>query len=78
MKLADALAIRDSLKMLHLVYREVAQTAVIKQSRFSRSEVKFVSMVNVSEIQATADQLAKAHRELDAKIQATNWNTELI
>jgi hypothetical protein len=77
LSLADALAVRDSLKTRHAMYRELAQAAVIKHSRFSRSEVKFVSMVSVSNIQQTADRLAKEHRELDALIQASNWNSEL-
>jgi hypothetical protein len=34
-------------------------------------------MVSVSNIQQTADRLAKEHRELDALIQASNWNSEL-
>jgi hypothetical protein len=76
--LADALAVRDNLNMRHIIYRDVAQAAVVKHNRISRSEVKFVSKVNVSEIQATADHLAKEHRELDAQIQAANWNTELL
>ncbi len=77
LSLADALAVRDSLRSRHAVYRELAQAAVVKHNRFSRSEVKFISTVTVTEIQATADQLAKEHRELDAQIQASNWNTEL-
>lgn len=77
LSMADGLALRDILKMRHSVYRELAKAAVIKQSRVSRSEVKFISTVNVREIQGTADQLAKEHRELDARIQAMNWNTEL-
>lgn len=76
--LSDALAIRDTLKLRHGIYRELAQAAIITQDRYSKSEVKFKSTVNVAEIQKQADQLAKEHRELDAKIQGTNWLTELI
>lgn len=78
LNLADALAVRDSLKVRHAMHRELAQAALVKQSRFSRSEVKFVSTVNVSGMQEIADQLAKEHRELDAKIQAANWTTDLL
>ncbi|MCA9969214.1 MAG: DIP1984 family protein [Anaerolineales bacterium] len=76
--LADALAVRDSLKLRHTVHRELAQAATITQSRFSRSEVKFVSTVDVGAMQETADQLAREHRDLDARIQAANWSTELV
>ncbi len=76
--LSDALAIRDTLKLRHGIYRELAQAAIITQDRYSKSEVKFKSTINVAEIQKQADQLAKEHRELDAKIQGANWLTELI
>ena len=59
-------------------YGELAKTATISQDRYSRSEVKFMSTVRVSDIQSKADELAKEHRELDAKIQEVNWKTELI
>lgn len=78
MSVADALARRDHLKLLQTTQRDVANQAVVKQDRFSRSEVKFVSMVDVSQLQTEADGFAKAYRELDAKIQAINWQTELI
>lgn len=76
---ADALAIRDILNLKHRIYRDLAQAATITQGgRFTRSEIKFVSTVNISEIQQTADRLGKEHRELDATIQAINWNTDLM
>lgn len=76
--LSDALALRDVLKRKHSIYREIAQAAMITHDRYSRSEVKFKSTIKISEIQSKADGVAKAHRELDARIQACNWNTELL
>lgn len=76
--LADALAIRDVLKLKIEAYRELAQAAVITQGRYSKSEIKFHSTVSVSAIQAESDRLARMLRELDAEIQAANWLTELI
>ena len=35
-------------------------------------------MLSVADIQARADALAVAYRELDAQIQALNWTTELL
>jgi hypothetical protein len=75
---ADALAVRDILQLKHSVYRDLAQAATITHGRLTRSEIKFVSTVNISEIQQTADQLAREHRELDAAIQAINWNIDLM
>ncbi|KPV52932.1 hypothetical protein SE17_12570 [Kouleothrix aurantiaca] len=76
--LADALAERDVLQLRLGAYRELAQAASITPTRATRSEVKFHSTVNVGEVQQEADRLAKAYRELDARIQAANWLTEVL
>lgn len=78
MSLADSLSLRDSLHYRQSLYRDIAKGAVIKYGRHTRSEVKFASTVNVAEIQALADEIAKQHRELDASIQALNWTTDLL
>lgn len=75
---SDALARRDVLARLHAVYRDLAATATVDQTRYSRSEVKFVSTVDVAATQRRADDLARQHRELDAAIQATNWSLDLL
>ena len=41
------------------------------------SEIKIISTVNVANLQKELDQKSKALRELDGKIQAANWTTEL-
>jgi hypothetical protein len=75
--LTDALAQRDVLRLSQDMYRELAQAASVSQSRTTRSEVKFRSTVSVVAIQRKADDLAKEHRELDAKIQEANWQIDL-
>jgi hypothetical protein len=64
--------------MRHNLYRGLAQAATVTQGRYIRSEVKFVNVVDVAEVQRQADRFARSHRELDAQIQALNWATELI
>jgi len=76
--LSDALAIRDILRLKHTAYADLAQAAAVTQGRLTHSEVKFKSAVNVAGIQARADALAGDHRELDSKIQAVNWQTDLL
>lgn len=76
--ISDALASRDVLRVKFIIYRELATAAAITQDRYSRSEVRFKATVDVSKIQARADELAKEHRELDTKIQEINWLTELV
>src|SRR5919108_4453118 len=75
--ISDALAERDVLALQRAAYAELAQTAAISQGRFTRSEVKYISTINVAEIQKRADELAKNCRDLDARIQELNWQTEL-
>jgi hypothetical protein len=76
--LSDALAVRDNLRTRHAVYRELAQAGIIQQTRYSRSEVRFESTINVADVQKRADQLAREHRDLDTRIQAANWLTDLL
>lgn len=76
--LSDALAIRDMLKVKHGIYRDLAHTAANFRSRHTASEIKFVSTVNVANLQQQADQFAKDYRELDTRIQAANWTIDLV
>ncbi|MGH9760973.1 MAG: DIP1984 family protein [Blastocatellia bacterium] len=76
--LSDALADRDVLLVRRAAYDGLAQAASVTQDRYMRSELKFKATVAVGEMQSEADDLARQHRELDARIQETNWNTELL
>ena len=75
---SDALADRDVLAQRRAAYVELAHSAAISHDRYSRSEVKYISTINVAEIQKRADELARDYRDLDARIQEMNWLTELI
>jgi hypothetical protein len=76
--ISDALADRDVLALRRAVYADLAQAAAFTQDRFTRSEVKYVRNIDVVETQKRADELAKEYRELDARIQEFNWQTELV
>ncbi len=76
--LADAIANRDILVLKNSIYRDLAQAATVTQDIRTKSEVKFKGTVKVSQVQERADELAKAHRELDTRIQELNWKTELL
>lgn len=76
--LTDALAERDVLILRRGVYSGLVNAATVTQQLYSRSEIKFVSTVNVGKIQKQVDKLSKQYRELDAKIQEFNWKTELV
>jgi hypothetical protein len=76
--IADAIADRDDLRLRFNVLHHVIQAAIIKQDRFTKSEVRYQTTVDVAALQARADALAQAHRELDTKIQSANWLIELL
>ena len=75
---SDALARRDVLGLKHAFYRELAQAATVTQDRYTKSEVKFKSTVDIPGLQKQADDLARQYRELDMKIQETNWSKDLL
>jgi hypothetical protein len=71
--LSDALAKRDALALKRGIY-----ASALRQDRYTRSEVKFFSTIDVGEVQTQMDRMSRQYRELDTKIQQANWNTELI
>ena len=76
--IADALAERDVLVLRRGTYSDLASIASLRQDRITRTEVKYIATVSVSETQKQADELARKYRELDARIQELNWQTELV
>lgn len=73
-----ALARRDVLKLRHATYKKLAAQATPLQGRYSRSEIRYLSAVNVKMVQTQADEIAKAYRELDGLIQQANWLNEVV
>ena len=77
--LTDLLAKRDCLKARINKMRSFLDSASNLTGRYySKSEIKTYSTVSVAELQKKVDVLSKEFRELDEKIQETNWTTELI
>ena len=75
--LADAITRRDALSLKRGIFKDVAEAAIPKQERYSRTEIRYVGTVNVAEFQKRVDRLSREHRELDTVIQGLNWTTEL-
>lgn len=75
--LSDILAEREVLLMKRGAYSDLANSASVVQDRYTRSEVKFISTVSVSEMQNRADEISKQYRELDSRIQEANWRVDL-
>lgn len=78
MTVSDALAQRDICLLKRSLYGSLIDEATPNSNRYSQSEIKFLSTVNISELQTQMDQLSRDCRELDMKIQASNWQIELV
>ena len=78
LSISDALAQRDSIQLKRSIYDSVIQTAASRQDRYGRSEIKYLSTVDIAELQTEVDRMARDYRQLDTKIQQANWNTELV
>ena len=78
LSISDALTERDQLMQRRNALSEIIENASIKQDRYSRSEVKFHRTIDVAVLQKQVDELSKAYREMDFKIQEMNWSTSLI
>lgn len=76
--ISDAIAEREITGKKRDLLAGLAEAASTRQDRYSKSEVKFVATVSVSELQKQADQLSKRFREIDTQLQELNWKTELI
>jgi Family of unknown function (DUF6847) len=80
--LTDALARRDVLRARHSVITAAADAAAGKDQRGMavrqlRSELAMIAALPVAELRAEADTLAREIRELDVRIQRTNWEADL-
>ena len=75
--IADAIVRRDMLRLRRQALEQVAQSASLRQHRYGRKEVKFVATVSPAELRKRIDGLSREWRELDARIQAANWTTEM-
>lgn len=75
--LSDVLAERDVLGLKRNILNALVEETAIKLDRYSKSELKFYSTVNVRELQKEIDGIAQAYRELDTKIQSINWTIDL-
>ena len=72
------MAERDVLLKRVQVLRDVFNQASTTTERYSRSEIKYVTTIDVKAMAKQLDKLATQLRELDVKIQSVNFTTELM
>jgi len=76
--LTNALAKREELIRRRDFLSMIVSQGTVKFDRYSKSEIKFHSTVDVKTYQKELDLLNKEYRLLDTKIQGLNWTTDLI
>lgn len=76
--LTDALAKRDGIIKKRSILSDIAEEASLRNNRYSNSEIKYVSTLNVSDLQDEITRLSEEWRRIDTEIQRLNWNVELI
>ena len=81
--LTDAIARRDVLRLRRVLYVGAADAASGRAQnqpgmvRQMRSELRYLSALDVPALRRRADDVAKELRELDNRIQQANWEVEL-
>lgn len=76
--ITELIAHKDVLKSKIDTLRGFLDVSSRKVSRMMHSEIKIYSTVDVTALRKTVDGLEKDFRETDVKIQALNWNTDLL
>ena len=76
--ITELIAHRDMLSKKLSIMRGFLDEASSKVDRYSRTEIKIESSVDVAKLQKQVDALSKELRESDEKLQELNWTTELL
>jgi len=75
--ITDALAKREVLMLKRNIIYSFLKEASVKQNRYSGSEIKILSTVEISKVQKYIDDIAAQYRLLDTKIQEKNWLVDI-
>lgn len=75
--LSEALVDRECLVKERMSLQRVADQASQQNFRVTRTELRMVTTVPIGNLQRRIDRLSKEIRELDIRIQETNWQTVL-
>ena len=76
--LTDMIAERDVLREKITVMKNFLSNAGSLVNRYSNTEIKILSTVDVAGLQKEVDAMSKHLRELDMNIQRINWTVDLI
>jgi hypothetical protein len=76
--LTQLMAEKDVLTLRISTLRNTFERASSQQERYSRSEIKMVTIVDVKQLSHQIDEYSAKLRKLDIAIQTLNFQTELI
>lgn len=76
--LTQLMAEKDVLTLRISTLRNIFERASSQQERYSRSEIKMVTIVDVKQLSNQIDEYSAKLRKLDIAIQTLNFQTELI
>jgi DNA repair exonuclease SbcCD ATPase subunit len=76
--MTELLARRDCLSKRLTVLRSFLNNSSARVDRYSKTEIKILSTVDVAKLQKQVDKQSKELRELDETIQGLNWTTDLL
>lgn len=75
--ISDTIAEREALKELRQRLMAAADASGEQQGRYLKSEIRLVRTMDPAALRKRSDELARAARELDIRIQAMNWEVDL-
>lgn len=75
--LTAAIAFRDSLMQRHAVLQSAIGATQKEPDRYSVREIKWVAAVDVGMLQRQSDELSRQIREINVRIQESNWLIEI-
>lgn len=75
--LMELIAERDKNIAIAASLHKLAGQATPESSRYSRNEIRFVPSIDIKKVRQEADRYAVTARELDSRIQAANWTTDI-
>lgn len=76
--ITDAIAERDGLVLQQTALRQMINLSAPPDVRYGRSEIKYITTIDVAVLQRQLDDLSRRYRELDMALQAKNWEIDLV
>ena len=76
--LLEVLNARDRLISQHRIVQQAIDSSRRENARYSSSEIRWIKVMPVSELQNQADDISAKLRQNNLEIQASNWQIDLI